>query len=183
MKKLLFVIAPAMLCFFISCKDSGTDNTATNSAKNTERNKEVYRAIETGDVSKLDSFIDKDIVDHSGENGEIRGLDSLKKMFIQMHNQFSGLKIELVADATTSNGEYHFAWYKMSGTCTVASMGMPAGTHMNMSGVDVVRIKDDKAVEHWGFNDPKEMMEMMKMHQPGDMNKMDKMEPADSTKK
>ena len=100
-----------------------------------------------------------------------------------MHNQFKDLKFDVIADATSANGEYHFSWAKMSGTCTVASMGMPAGTHMNMSSVDVVRIKDDKAVEHWSFNDPKEMMEMVKMHQPGDMDKMDKMAPADSAKK
>lgn len=182
MKKIFFAVTIAMLCFLISCKDTSTGSTTTNSnaERNTARNKEVYRAIETGDVSKLDSFIDKDIVDH--EHGEIKGIDSLKKMFADMHNHMSGLKMELVTDATSANGEYHFAWYKMKGTCTDGSMGMPAGTKMDMTGVDVVRIKDNKAVEHWGFSDPNEMMKMMKSMPPMDHKMDNKMAPKDSTK-
>lgn len=185
MKKFLFAAATGLFLFAISCKDTTTSSTNSTEEKNSARNKEVYRAIETGDVSKLDSFIDKNIVDHS-EMGDIHGLDSLKKMFVEMHNKFSGLKMEPIAQATSADGEYHFAWFKMTGTCTDSSMGMPAGTKMDMNGVDVVKIKNDKAVEHWGFADPKDMMKMMggnhKMNMKMD-NKMDnKMKMNDSSK-
>ncbi len=174
MKKLLFAGIVAMICF-ISCEQKSTTASNNNAERNTERNKMVYSAMETGDVSKLDSFIDKDIVDH-GNGGEIKGIDSLKAMFANMHNHMSGLKFDLVSDATSADGKYHFAWFKMKGTCTDGSMGMPAGTKMDMSGVDVVRIKDDKAVEHWSYADP---VEMMKMH--GGMD--NRMEHKDSTRK
>jgi predicted ester cyclase len=189
MKKLLFTAATGLLCFIISCNDTATTSSTVSSdrEKNTEHNKEVYRAIETGDVSKLDSFIDKDIVDHSGEHGDIRGLDSVKKEFVRMHNEFKDLKFDIQEEATSPDGEYHFSWFKMKGTCTVPSMGMPAGTHMDMTGIDVVRIKDGKAVEHWAFSDPNEMMKMMNMsgHDMGKMEggKMDSMPPKDSMKK
>jgi predicted SnoaL-like aldol condensation-catalyzing enzyme len=188
MKKLTFAAIIAMVCF-ISCQEKST-TTTNNAERNTERNNAVYRAMETGDVSKLDSFIDKDIVDH--EHGEIKGRDALMKMFGEMHTHMSGLKFDLITDATSANGEYHFAWFKMKGTCTDGSMGMPAGTKMDMTGVDLVRIKDDKAVEHWGFADPNEMMKHMK-EMPMDNGKMDnkmdngkmenKMAPKDSIKK
>lgn len=159
MKKFLFSAAAGLLCFFISCTDSSTKTTSdTQSEKNTMHNREVYRAMETGDVSKLDSFIDKDIVDHT-DRGDVKGIDTLKKMFTQMHNGVKDLKMDIISEA--SNDDYHFAWFHMTGTTADASMGMPAGTNMDMNGIDVVKIKDGKAVEHWAFADPKEMMKMM----------------------
>ncbi len=49
----------------------------------------------------------------------------------------------------------------MRGTTNDASMGIPAGTEMDMTGIDLVRIKDGKAVEHWGFTQGRDMMKMM----------------------
>ena len=141
----------------------------------------VYEAMKTGDVSKLDSFIDKDIIDHG--HGGVKGIDSLKAMFADMHNHMSGLNFEIVTDATSANGEYHFTWYKMQGTCTDGSMGMPAGTKMDMTGVDLVKIKNDKAVEHWSFANPEEMMKMMGEHKMDPNMDHSKMNMQDSTKK
>ncbi len=64
MKKTFFALAAMSL--LISCND--TKDSATHGddsdhdhmtavKRNSESNKEIYRAIETGDVSKLDSFI------------------------------------------------------------------------------------------------------------------------------
>lgn len=62
MKKRLFALASMFLLF--SCNDS-TNDTAINDGDNdhmatasrySENNREVYRAIETGDMSKLDMF-------------------------------------------------------------------------------------------------------------------------------
>ena len=178
MKKLFFTAAAAIVLLY-SCEEKKSTSTTNNAERNTQRNKMVYEAMETGDVSKLDSFISKDIVDHEHS---IKGIDSLKAMFANVHNHMSGLKFEIVSDATSANGEYHFTWFKMQGTCTDGSMGMPAGTKMDMTGVDLVRIKDDKAVEHWGFSDPQEMMKMMGDHKmDGGMDH--KMNGKDSTKK
>lgn len=43
---------------------------------------------------------------------------------------------------------------------------------MDMTIVDVVRIKDGKAVEHWAYSDPRDIMKHMKDMPPMD-NKMD----------
>ena len=86
-----------------------------------------------------------------------------------------GLKMEVIAQGTGDG--YHFSLVKMTGKVKDASMGMPVGTDISGMSVDVVKIKDGKATEHWSYMDPKQMMEMMqKMPQASMAN------PADSTK-
>jgi predicted SnoaL-like aldol condensation-catalyzing enzyme len=163
MKKILFTSATAMLCFFISCTDTATTSTADNSQneKNLDNNRKVYKAIETGDASTIDTLIANDAVDHQGPNGtDIKGGDSIRHMLADMHNHVKDLKLEVIADA--ANGDYIFSMAHMSGTTNDAWMGMPAGMKMDEKGVDVIRIKDGKMVEHWGFVDPNEMMKHMK---------------------
>jgi len=182
MKKLIF--AAAVLCFFASCKDSGTADNSQNE-KNLENNRKVYQAIQTGNAAVIDSLIASDAVDHQGPNGmDIKGPDSVRHMLVDMHNHVKDLKLEIIADA--ANGDYIFAMAHISGTMNDASMGMPAGSKMDEKGVDVVKIKDGKMVEHWGFVDPNEMMKhMQSMPMDNKMeNKMDnKMEnKMDSSK-
>ncbi len=173
MKKIFLATACIIFCFLMSCKQS--TSTANDSNSQLEKNKanthEVFKAIETGNVSKLDSVLDKDIVDHAGMNGDIKGLDSVKKMFIQMHDHISNIKLESIANAR--DGDYNFDLTRLTGTTNSAFMGMPAKTKIDAMRVNVVKIKDGKAVEHWGYSDPKDMMKMMqnmkmdttKMHQ------------------
>ena len=174
MNKLLLLFVTIFSLCFTSCTDtsstsSSTSPTDTVSEKNRTNSMEVYKAMETGDVSKVDNIIDKDIVDHEGN---VRGLDSLKKMFANMHNSVKDLKMETIANAT--DGDYNLAYVRMTGTTTDASMGMPPGTKVDMKFVDVVKMKDGKAVEHWGYSDRNDMMKMMEMGkgQPGS-NKME----------
>ncbi len=178
MKKLSLAIACIIFCFLMSCKQSTSTANESNpqAEKNKANTKEVYKAIETGNVSGLDSIIDKDFVDHAGENGDVKGIDSLKKMFTQIHNQINNIKLESIANGT--DGDYNFDLNRMTGTTNSAFMGMPANTKIDMMEVDVVKIRDGKAVEHWSYVDPKDMMKMMqnmKMDhnmKPGAENKM-----------
>ncbi len=167
MRKILFRTATAMF-LFISCSDSATKSTDTVSAtgessqneKNLANNRKVYKAIETGDMSTLDTLIASDAVDHQGPNGtDIKGTDSVKHMLANMHNLMKDMNMEIIADA--ANGDYIFTLAHFRGTVTDAYMGMPAGTKLDEKGVDLERIRDGKMVEHWGFADPNEMMKHM----------------------
>jgi predicted SnoaL-like aldol condensation-catalyzing enzyme len=40
-----------------------------------------------------------------------------------------------------------------------------------MTAIEVVRFKDGKAVEHWSFMEPREMMKMMAQQPPADKKK------------
>ena len=129
MKKLLVAAVVTLLCNAIACTDAGNNNTSEEgkmnasegSMNNSQKEKvkantrEVYRAAETGDVSKLDSFIAKDFIDHTGRGGrEVRGLDSLKANLGDMHNHFKDLKMDIIAQAIDDN--YSFDMVKLTGT-------------------------------------------------------------------
>ncbi|HVF96039.1 MAG TPA: nuclear transport factor 2 family protein [Flavisolibacter sp.] len=175
MKKGLITLAGLFL--LISCnetKDSsttGNNDHAAMATQNAAHNKEIYRAIETGDVSKLDSFITKDVVDHNGNMGkDIVGIDSVKAFIGNIHNYFDGLKMESVSEATSEDGVYHFALVHMTGTAKQNPWGMPAGQKVDDMSVDVVKIKDGKASDHWSFTSMKDMMEMMSAMPGGGMS-------------
>ncbi|MFN2458264.1 MAG: nuclear transport factor 2 family protein [Chitinophagaceae bacterium] len=162
MKQLLFVAGLALL---ISCNDgtTGAGTNEDNAQRNGENSREVYRAIETGDVSKLDSFIAEDIIDHNGnpDGSDIRGRDSVKALLSRIRTYFDGLKIEHISDATSADGNYHFALIRMRGKAKQNPWGMPVGQDIDDTSVDVVKIRDGMATEHWGFMSMGDMQEMM----------------------
>ncbi|MDQ6608895.1 MAG: nuclear transport factor 2 family protein [Bacteroidota bacterium] len=168
MKKGLFLITAGMF-LLASCnqsKDASTttgdkDNTAMNK-QNMENHKAVITAIETGDVSKLDTIMSKDMVDHQGNMGrDIVGVDSMKFYLGQMHNFFDGLKMEVMQTATSPDGDYFFATVRMTGKAKANPWGMPVGSDIDDTSVDVVKMKDGKATDHWMYISQKDMMEMM----------------------
>jgi predicted SnoaL-like aldol condensation-catalyzing enzyme len=96
-----------------------------------------------------------DFVDHTPKGDYNR--DSLKTMITMMKNSGtmkSEIKKELADD------EYVMGWMHWTGTSNGSMPDMPAGPY-DMNGIEVVRFKDGKAVEHWAFMDAREMMKMM----------------------
>jgi hypothetical protein len=49
----------------------------------------------------------------------------------------------------------------MRGKAKANPWGMPVGKDIDDTSVDVVKIKDGKATDHWSFTSQKDMMEMM----------------------
>ncbi len=179
MKKILFAAASASF-FFIACNSatntssSGKDSTVE---KNLASNAKVYKAFETGDKATLDSFISSDAVDHNGPNGkEITNGDSIKNMLADMHNHIKDFNINIITAA--ANDDYIFTYAEVTGTTTDGTQGMPAGSKMDEKFVDLVKVKDGKMVEHWGFADPNEMMKQMQA-----MHENNKMETIDTVKR
>ncbi len=170
MKRLLFVMQLSLLGLLFSCKDStpnatnntpAIDSTATaQSDKNTANTKAVFSGIESGDLSKMNDFVATDVVDHI-PTGDVKGLDSVKKMLGDMHNHISNLKMEIITDA--SNGDYYFVLEKMTGTVKDNFMGMPANASISDTSVGVAKIVNGKVTDHWRFAGPQEMMKAMSM--------------------
>lgn len=172
MKKLL--IAFSVMTVMASCEtkvagDSDTDAAAV-ADKNAEATKKVYRAIETGDVSGLDSLFAEDVIDYNaGPNGEdIKGRDSVKASIAKLHTYFEGIKMELMHHATSTDGQYHYATQRMTGKASATNpWGMPAGTPVDDISVDVVQVKDGKCTAHWWFPSMKDVGEWMSAAQQG----------------
>jgi hypothetical protein len=176
MKKFITIISGGFMLLCISCNNSGGGN--TQGEKNMQTVKTVNRAIESGDMSKMDQYIAADAVDHGGgEHGEdIKGLDSIKAGLGRMHDEYKDLKLEEVQQA--ANGDYVFTLNRFKGTNTVPSMGAPAGTNFDMTSVEVVKFNaEGKATDHWGYVSMPDAMKMMgggnMQMAPGAGNKMD----------
>ena len=182
MKKIISIFAVTLFCF--SCNNEKTSNatTATSDAakKNLDASNTIVKAIESGDVSKLGDYIAADAVDHSSETGkDVIGVDSIKASMVKMHDMYSDMKFDVIKEL--SDDDYTFQWVQFTGTCKVPSMGMPAGTKMDMSSLEVTKFKDGKATEHWSFVQPAEMMKMMPSG--AGMDKMMEEHKMDTTKK
>lgn len=174
MKKFLMISSAGLICFISACNNSGeksastsADTTAASNAPSTSAGDKniatvhaINEAISSGDVAKLDQYIAKDAVDHSGEHGEVKGLDSIKAELGHMHDSYKDLKLESVQDA--ANNDYVFSLSRFRGTNTVASMGAPAGTNFDMTSVGVTKFNSDgKATDHWEYMSMADAMKMM----------------------
>ncbi|UEG49651.1 nuclear transport factor 2 family protein [Ferruginibacter lapsinanis] len=153
MKKLFFL---SLLITIIgaSCKNEG--GMSATAKKNMEVNEAIMKAYEAGDFGKMGDYIAVDAVDHGGEHGDVKGLDSIVSEMKRYHAQMPDMKTKM--SKSLADDEYVFTW----STITGSSMGKPT----SMSSVDVSKFKDGKAVEHWIFMDPKEMMMMMQSMPP-----------------
>ena len=162
MKKFMTIVSAGFMLLFISCNSNTAGGGNTQAEKNMEAVKAVNRAIESGDMSKVDQYIAADGVDHGGgDHGEdIKGLDSIKAHLGRWHDEYQGLKLEEVQQA--ANGDYVFTLSRFQGTNTVPSMGAPAGHHFDMKSVEVVKFNSEgKATDHWGYVSMADAMMLM----------------------
>lgn len=150
MKNLLSLLLIAVCSIFVSCSGDSGGMSAT-AKKNIEVNDAITKAFEAGEFDKLGDYIATDAIDHSGEQGDIVGLDNIvaeMKKWKAMMPDMKGTTTKTFAD-----DEYVFTWSTSSGTMN--------GAKVEMKGVDIAKFKDGKAVEHWMYMDPKDMMNMM----------------------
>ena len=147
MKKLFFPFVVIIIC--ASCKnESGMSETAK---KNIEVNDAIMKAYESGDFTKMGDYIAADAVDHGGDHGDVKGLDSIVSEMKRYKAQMPDMKT--TTTKSLADDEYVYVWSTMTGTVM--------GNQMTMSGVDIAKFKDGKAVEHWVYMDPNDMKKMM----------------------
>jgi predicted SnoaL-like aldol condensation-catalyzing enzyme len=158
MKQLLSLTAMLALCCCISCNNEKTASETKDDTqqKNLDANRTIANAFGSGDVSKIDSVVAEHFLDHT-DRGDVKGRDSLKAMISYVRAINKDMKMETIKEA--ADGDYVFAWYRYKGT-TDGSMGMPAGPY-DFQAIEASRYKDGKAVEHWSFMQPSDMMKMM----------------------
>ena len=149
MKKIFLFFLAAGSLVFLSCNNEGGMSAAAK--KNKETNDAIMKAFEAGDFSKMGDYIAADAVDHGGETGDIKGLENIVNEMKRYHAMMPDMKATM--SRSLADDEYVFTWATMTGTMN--------GKAVTMSSVDVSKFKDGKAVEHWVYMDPKEMMQMM----------------------
>ena len=169
MKKINLAIAVIAALAFYSCKDSGTSSTTVSSNKdssatstdeqNVQKATGMYTAIQSGDSATIRSFIADDAVDHQSPNGQdVKGAGAITHMLTDIHNHIKGMKFNVVSAA--AKGDYVFTMVDMEGAANDNTMGMAAGSDLAGRSVDVVKMKDGKMTEHWGFMNWPDAMKM-----------------------
>jgi hypothetical protein len=170
MRKIFLSASAALLCCCMGCNnDAKTGGVSAATQKNLDAAHAINKAIETGDVSKLGDYIAADAVDH-GDHGDVKGVDSIKAELAAIHTSGNNMKVENIKEL--ADDEYVFQWMRMTGTNSDPAM-MPVGPY-DMNAIQVSKFKDGKAIEHWSFMQPADMMKMMPPPPPmgGDMKMM-----------
>ena len=154
-----FCLLLAAVCVIYSCTQTGSSTTtaaSSTSQKNLEASRVINNAFETGDVSKIDSVVSPDFVDHS-DHGDVKGRDSLKAMVQMIRNNFKDMKMDVMSETVDSSGNV-FTQMHFSGT---SDGRMMAPGHFDMHEIEVTKFNDGKAVEHWAYGEVQEMAKMM----------------------
>jgi predicted SnoaL-like aldol condensation-catalyzing enzyme len=167
-----FCLLLAAVCIIYSCTQTNSSTTSASSTtaqRNLDASRVINNAFETGDVSKIDSVVAADFVDHT-DHGDVKGRDSLKAMIQMIKNNLKDIKMEVMSETADSNGK---VFTQMHFTGNSDGKMMPPG-HIDMHEIEVTRYNDGKAVEHWAYGELQEMAKMMSQMMGA---------PRDSTKK
>jgi predicted ester cyclase len=171
MKKLLFMLSAGCFLFITSCNSKKESGGLSDIAKkNLEAMHGITKCFDSKDFSKLGDYIAEDGIDHSGEQGAIKGLANMKTAFTKMVAAYDSSATEVTKEL--ADDEYVMTWQRYKGTLKIDQMGMKAGDKFDMAAIEVAKFKDGKAIEHWTFMEPSEMMKMIGAPPPPMNDKM-----------
>jgi steroid delta-isomerase-like uncharacterized protein len=97
------------------------------------------------------------------------GMSDDKKGALTLFEQWFAAVPDLAAtiDDMIASGDKVFVRSTISGTQTGEFLGMPpTGKSFSIGSMDIVRIQDDQAIEHWGIQDTMAMMTQLGLMPP-----------------
>ena len=168
--KLLSSIFLLLFVSLLACKfkDKGketeTKKTDDVTTKNMEVAKSFYSMFNNSDWAGVEKIMAPDIADHSPMNatGSPVNRDTLMKYIKLNKESFPDMKFEVLSMA--GNNDLVFIQYRFTGTNTGPMMGMPAtNKKVEYTGVDLIKVKDGIAIEHWDYGDNISFMKQMGM--------------------
>ncbi len=168
--KLLCSIFLLLFVSFLACKDKdkgkeeGTKKMEDVTSKNMDVAKSFKSMIEKNDWAGIEKIMAPGFSDHSPMNppGSPFNRDTLMKYLKMNKEAFPDMKFEVQSMA--GNNDLVFVQYRFTGTNTGPMMGMPAtNKKVDYSGVDLIKIKDGIATEHWDYGDNLSFMKQMGM--------------------
>ncbi len=130
-----------------------------------ERNKAAVRrmyeeGLNRGVLDVADEVIHPDFLDHETHPGASSGPESMRQLITMLRTAFPDLHFtieSLIAEGDTVAGRL-----TMNGTHEGPLMGMPpTGRPVRQAHMHFVRLRDGKAIEHWGVRDDAGMMRQL----------------------
>ncbi len=181
MNKLITAIA--ITAAFSACVPPGNKNgTDDRASKNMAAQRSFYEEVfNKHNIGMIDSLVAPDYVEGRVDPGYSPDRAGLKKSLEDFIKAMPDMHWKINFMVADSN--YVTVQYTFTGTNSGAMMGMAAtGKKINIDGVDIVKYKNGKAVEHWGYNEEMKMMMQMGM-MPGMGGDTSKTKMPDGDKK
>lgn len=129
------------------------------------RNKATVRrfyeeVFNKGNLSAIDALTVPGFVEHSMMPGQKPGMDAFKQSIRDFRSAFPDMHFTI--DDMIASGDKVVARWTMRGTNRGRFMGVaPTGRKVTMRGVDIVRLRRGRAVEHWGYEDDLGLMQQL----------------------
>jgi steroid delta-isomerase-like uncharacterized protein len=118
-------------------------------ALNKRFNEEVFNQK---NIATFEELVAEDMVDHEALPGFAEGREGVKQFLQMVWTAFPDLTATIEDEAVEADRVWSRT--RMRGTHKGEFMGIPAtGKPVDIESIDVVRVKDGRAVEHWGVTD------------------------------
>jgi len=120
----------------------------------------AYAIMSGGDLDELDELMVPGFIDHDPDPHQAPGAEGVKEVFRRMRSGFPDMK--LTPEAIYTDGDTVIARVRVTGTHKGEYFGIPpTGKSIDITGIDIVRLEEGKAVERWGVFDALNLMQQL----------------------
>jgi steroid delta-isomerase-like uncharacterized protein len=113
--------------------------------------------LNKGNLDVIDELVDDDLVEHQEMPGMPPGKEGVRAWVTTFRTGFPDFKAEILG--IVAEGDEVWVHAVMTGTHEGELFGIPAtGKQVSVQAFDRVRVRDGKAIEHWGASDDLGMM-------------------------
>jgi predicted ester cyclase len=111
-----------------------------------EIHRRIVEAANTGRLNEGLALIDPDVLDHvGGSSGDRRGIDAWREKWEHMHD---GLRdVSATIERNVEAGDTSVNRYTLRATHTAS------GRRYEIQGLDMIRVRNGRLVEHWALAD------------------------------
>ena len=141
------------------------ENRGASSGASTEKNKALERRLvlegfSKGNLAVVEELVAVDAVDHSATPGMPPGLDGVKLFVTTFRTAFPDFNYTI--EDQIAEGDKVVTRVTWNGTHKGPFMGIPpTGKIISVTGIDITRWSNGKAVEHWSNEDIMGMMQQL----------------------
>jgi steroid delta-isomerase-like uncharacterized protein len=112
------------------------------------------------DLGVVDEFFAPDFVSHTNPPGLAEGVEGVRSFFAMFRDAMPDVEVRI--DELIVDGDRAAVATTITGTHTGELLGMPAtGRRLEVVGVDLIRVRNGKIVEHRGLTDTVGLMRQL----------------------